>query len=81
MRGISSAKASSTAHYLCPCVLLILAAITGLLQSISSDPGSYHKGDVTKQRRHKKNICVTLDGVGKQEGGLDLYAYHLLDQS
>ncbi len=34
-----------------------------------------------KQRRHKENICVTLDGVGKQEGGLDLYAYQLSDQS
>lgn len=52
----------------CHCVLLILAAITSLLKSTSSAPSSYHKGDMIKQCRHKKNICVTPDGVGKHEG-------------
>lgn len=43
----------------------VSAAIIGLLKSISSELSTYHKGDIVKRRKHKKNISVTLDGVGK----------------
>lgn len=45
----------------------MLAAMIGLIKYISPELNKHHKGDMVKQQRHKKNICVTLDGVGKQD--------------